>query len=118
MGSSEFAVRLAMDYDRRALALLLAEVAEERDGIAAEPPIDVDQLAASWSIDGTQIAEAQGSVIGEIRVDPSLDGLRRNRDDGGGAVAWSWRRNSAGSCGHRMGAIRWPPQTGPERVSP
>jgi hypothetical protein len=33
-------VRPAEDGDRASLALLFAAVAEERDGIAAEPPID------------------------------------------------------------------------------
>jgi hypothetical protein len=40
-------VRLAEDDDRRSLALLFADVAEERDGIAAEPPVDVEERAAN-----------------------------------------------------------------------
>jgi len=34
-------VRAAEDRDRRLVALLFAAVAEERDAIAAEPPIDI-----------------------------------------------------------------------------
>jgi hypothetical protein len=40
-------VRSAEYDDRRPPALLLAAVAEERDGIAAEPPVDVERRAAS-----------------------------------------------------------------------
>jgi len=36
-----FQIRLARDDDRLPLALLFAAVAEERDGIATEPPVDV-----------------------------------------------------------------------------
>ena len=68
-------VRPAEDGDRRSLALLFATVAEERDGIAAEPPIDVDKLAASWDIDGTLVALAEGAIVGEVRVDPSWMGF-------------------------------------------
>jgi hypothetical protein len=37
-----FQVRLARPEDARRLAELFAAVAEERDGIATEPPVDVD----------------------------------------------------------------------------
>jgi hypothetical protein len=77
VAAHDFAVRAAADDDRRSLAQLLAAVAEERDGIAAEPPIDVDELAATWKIDGTLIATAQtaGALVGEIRVDPTWMGF-------------------------------------------
>lgn len=76
MAAHDFAVRPAADNDRRLLALLLVAVAEERDGIAAEPPIDVDMLAASWKVNGTLMAMAQSGLVGEIRVDPSWMGFR------------------------------------------
>jgi GNAT superfamily N-acetyltransferase len=75
MAADEIAVRAAVDDDRRSIALLLAAVAEERDGIAREPPIDVDALAACWRIDGTLIALSQGAIVGEIRIDPSWMGF-------------------------------------------
>jgi ribosomal protein S18 acetylase RimI-like enzyme len=59
-------VRPAEDSDRRHLALLFAAVAEERHGIAAEPPIDVETLAASWQLDGTLVAVVAGEVVGEL----------------------------------------------------
>jgi len=94
MGSGEFTVRPAAEDDRRALAALFAEVAEERDGIAAEPPIDVDQLAAGWKIEGTVVAVAAGAVIGEIRVDPTWMGF----GDIGMMVAAPWRGRGVGSA--------------------
>jgi [ribosomal protein S18]-alanine N-acetyltransferase len=94
VGSGEFAVRPAIEDDRQALAALFAEVAEERDGIAAEPPIDVDRVAASWTIEGTVVAVAQGAVIGEIRVDPSWMGF----GEIGMMVAAPWRGRGVGTA--------------------
>ena len=61
-----FSIRPAEEGDRRALALLLAAVAEERDGIAAEPPVDIERRAASWTLDGTLVAVAEGEIVGEL----------------------------------------------------
>ena len=90
----EITVRPAEEGDRRSLALLLAEVAEERDGIAAEPPVDVERLAASWRIDGTFVAVADGVIVGEIGVDPSWMGS----GDVGMMVAAAWRGRGAGKA--------------------
>jgi ribosomal protein S18 acetylase RimI-like enzyme len=43
-----FRIRPAEEGDRQSLARLLAAVAEERDGIATEPPVDVERLAGRW----------------------------------------------------------------------
>jgi RimJ/RimL family protein N-acetyltransferase len=94
MAADQIAVRTAADADRRSLALLFAAVAEERDGIAAEPPVDVDALAVGWRIDGTLIALSQGAVIGEIRVDPSWMGF----GEIGMMVATDWRGRGVGSA--------------------
>jgi len=51
-------------------------VAEERDGIAAEPPIDVEKGAANWQLDGTLVALVAGEVVGEVRVEQSSFGGR------------------------------------------
>jgi RimJ/RimL family protein N-acetyltransferase len=112
MGSGEFAVRPALDDDRPAIALLFAEVAEERDGIAAEPPIDIDELAARWAIKGTQIAEAQGAVIGEIRVDPSWMGF----GEIGMMVAAQWRGRGVGTA-LVAAAIEWARSDGLHKLS-
>jgi RimJ/RimL family protein N-acetyltransferase len=95
-------VRSAEDADRRSLALLLAAVAEEHDGIAAEPPIDVEPLATNWRIDGTLVAVAEGVVVGEIRVDPSWMGF----GEIGMMVAVGWRGRGVGTA-LVAAAIEW-----------
>ncbi|MDX6518101.1 MAG: hypothetical protein QOF50_947, partial [Gaiellaceae bacterium] len=60
MSDAPFQIRLAHDDDRVSLAVLFAAVAEERDGIATEPPVDVEARAASWTLDGTLVAVAGG----------------------------------------------------------
>ena len=87
-------VRPAEDGDRRSLAELMAAVAEERDGIATEPPIDVAELAAIWKLDGTLVALAEGVIVGEVRVDPSWMGY----GELGMMVAAGWRGRGVGSA--------------------
>jgi ribosomal protein S18 acetylase RimI-like enzyme len=43
-------------------------VAEERDGIAAEPPVDVEKRAATWNLERSLVAVEAGAVVGEISV--------------------------------------------------
>jgi RimJ/RimL family protein N-acetyltransferase len=50
------------------MAHLFAAVAEERDGIAAEPPVDVERRAARWELDRTFVAVGPGEVVGLIFV--------------------------------------------------
>lgn len=61
-------IRSALDVDRRPLALLFAEVADERDGIAAEPPVDVERRAATWNLERTLVAEDDGELVGLVFV--------------------------------------------------
>ena len=68
-------IRAAEDADRRPMALLFAAVAAERDGIAAEPPIDVDKRAANWDVDRTLVALAGGEVVGLVGVKESSFGF-------------------------------------------
>jgi RimJ/RimL family protein N-acetyltransferase len=87
-------VRPAEEGDRRALAELFAAVAEERDGIAAEPPVDVHGLAASWQLDGTLVACVDGALVGELRVEPTGFGF----GEIGMMVAARWRGSGVGSA--------------------
>jgi RimJ/RimL family protein N-acetyltransferase len=87
-------IRLAQDADRRPLALLFAAVAEERDGIAAEPPVDVERRAASWDLERTFVAEAAGDVVGLIFVIESAFGF----GEIGMMVAADWRGQGVGTA--------------------
>jgi RimJ/RimL family protein N-acetyltransferase len=93
MAADGISVRPAEDGDRRLLALLLAAVAEEGDGIAAEPPVDVDRLATSWKVDGTLVALSDGVIVGEVNIDPSWMGF----GEIGMMVAADWRGRGVGT---------------------
>ncbi len=58
MANSPFEIRPARDEDRLPLALVFAAVAEERDGIGTEPPVDVEARAASWTLASAPAATA------------------------------------------------------------
>ncbi|HEX6761510.1 MAG TPA: GNAT family N-acetyltransferase [Gaiellaceae bacterium] len=94
MGSDAVLIRPAGDGDRVQLARLFADVAEERDGIAAEPPIDVERLAADWTLEGTLVAVADGTIVGEVRVEPSWFGF----GEIGMMVAAGWRGRGVGTA--------------------
>lgn len=59
------------------MAELYAEVAGERTGIAGEPPVDVDALAARFAatLDGSLVAVADGRLIGMVSVEASRHGF-------------------------------------------
>jgi ribosomal protein S18 acetylase RimI-like enzyme len=97
-----FEIRPAGDDDRLPLAVLFAAVAEERDGIATEPPVDVEARAASWTIDGTLVAVAGAELIGSLVVEPSRHGF----GEIGMAVAREWRGRGVGSA-LLADAIEW-----------
>jgi RimJ/RimL family protein N-acetyltransferase len=87
-------VRPAEDRDRRPLALLFAAVAEERDGIAAEPPIDVEERAANWRLDGTLVALGAGEIVGCLHLEESHFGF----GEIGMMVARGWRGRGVGTA--------------------
>ena len=94
MSGRPFEIRAARDQDRLPLALVFAAVAEERDGIATEPPVDVEARAASWTLDGTIVAVAGTEVVGSVHVDRSRHGF----GEVGMAVAREWRGRGVGSA--------------------
>ena len=91
---ASFQIRAARDEDRLPLAKLFAAVAEERDGIATEPPVDLDARAASWEIDWIFVATAEHQVIGLVHLSPSRYGY----SDIALAVARDWRGRGVGTA--------------------
>jgi ribosomal protein S18 acetylase RimI-like enzyme len=112
MTDAPFDVRLARDEDRLPLALVFAAVAEERDGIGTEPPVDVDVRAASWTLEGTIVAVASGEVIGSIHVATSGHGF----GEIGMAIAREWRGRGVGSA-LMEAAIEWARERGLHKLS-
>jgi RimJ/RimL family protein N-acetyltransferase len=112
MAEAPFEVRAARDEDRLPLAVLFAAVAEERDGIATEPPVDVKGRAASWTLEGTLVAVADTGIVGSVHVDPSRHGF----GELGMAVAREWRGRGVGSA-LLAAAIEWARGRGLHKLS-
>jgi putative acetyltransferase len=93
---AEFVVRTARASDGRAMAEILAAVAEERDGIATEPPVDTRQRAAQFArgADGSVVAVAGGRIVGMVHVDVSRFGF----GDLSMLVDRDWRGRGVGSA--------------------
>ncbi len=108
----DFDVRLAVEGDRRPLALLFAAVAEERDGIAAEPPVDVERRAANWDLDRTLVASAEAEVVGLIFVDNAGFGV----GEIGMMVDVGWRGRGVGTA-LAAAAIEWAKTRGFHKLS-
>ena len=87
-------IRPACEDDRLPLAVVFAAVAEERDGIATEPPVDIEARAASWRLEGTLVAVADAEIVGSVHVDRSRHGF----GEIGMAVAREWRGRGVGSA--------------------
>src|SRR5260221_6957890 len=105
-------VRPARDDARVPLAQVFATVAEERDGIATEPPVDVEARAASWTLDGTIVAVADGEIVGSIHLDASRFGY----GEIGMAVLREWRGRGVGSALMEAG-IAWARERGLHKLS-
>ena len=92
----EVLVRPGRVEDARAIAELFAAVAEERDGIASEPPVDVDARTKLFaaSMAGTVVAEVDGAIVGSVHVERSRFGV----GDLGMHVAREWRGRGVGTA--------------------
>jgi RimJ/RimL family protein N-acetyltransferase len=93
---AQFAVRAAAAGDARAMAELFAAVAEERTGIATEPPVDVEERTAQFtaSIASSIVALADGQIVGMIHTDVSRYGF----GEFGMLVDRAWRGRGVGSA--------------------
>jgi RimJ/RimL family protein N-acetyltransferase len=93
---AQFTVRPASVDDAQALAELFAAVAEERDGIATEPPVDIGQRAAQFARTSASsiVAAADGQIIGMIHVEISRHGF----GEIGMLVDRGWRGRGVGSA--------------------
>ena len=112
MSAGSFEIRAARDEDRHPLAILFAAVAEERDGIAIEPPVDVEVWAANCRIDGTFVAVSAGDLVGSLGVEVSRFGF----GDVGMAVASQWRGRGVGSA-LLSAAIEWARERGLHKLT-
>lgn len=104
MRVAEFVIRPARAADGPAMAEIFADVAAERDGIATEPPVDVDERAEQFAhgAAGSVVADAGGRIIGMIHVEVSDHGF----GEFGMLVVRDWRGRGVGSALVRA-AIDW-----------
>jgi ribosomal protein S18 acetylase RimI-like enzyme len=112
VADAPFQIRPARDEDRLPMAIVFAAVAEERDGIGSEPPVDVEARAASWTLDGTFVAAAGSEILGSIDIACSSHGY----GEIGMAVAREWRGRGVGSA-LMVAAIEWARQRGLHKLS-
>lgn len=78
------------------MAELFAEVAEERDGIASEPPVDIGQRAEQFALSAahSSVAVAGDELVGMIHVEASRHGF----GELGMLVRRGWRGRGIGSA--------------------
>lgn len=94
------------------MAVLFAALAEERDGIATEPPVDVEAWAASCTLDGTLVAVAGNAIVGSLHVACSKHGY----GELGMGVDREWRGRGVGSA-LMVAAIEWARERGLHKLS-
>ena len=93
---AHFTVRPASATDARAMAELFAAVAEERTGIASEPPVDVEERTARFAAASAEsiVAAADGQIVGMIHTTVSRYGF----GEFGMLVDREWRGRGVGSA--------------------
>jgi RimJ/RimL family protein N-acetyltransferase len=107
-----FVIRPATDSDRVPAAQLMAAIAEERDGIATEPPVDIESRAATFNLAGFFLAEGDGQILGSLNVGVSRFGFGEIST----AVAQPWRGCGVGSALMET-AIEWAREQGLHKLS-
>jgi L-amino acid N-acyltransferase YncA len=91
---AEFEVRPAQASDAPAMAELFAAVAQEGDGIATEPPVDIEERTARFARSDSFVAVADGQVVGHINLTASQHGF----GEFGMTVSLPWRGRGVGSA--------------------
>lgn len=93
---AEFVVRSARVADARMMAEIFAAVAREGDGIATEPPVDVDEQAATFARSAAEsiVAMAGDQVVGIAHTEVSRHGF----GELGMLVAAGWRGRGVGTA--------------------
>jgi RimJ/RimL family protein N-acetyltransferase len=100
------------------MAEVLAAVAEERDAIGTEPPVDIEARAASWTLEGTfvavavAVAVAGSELLGSLHVEPNRHGY----GELGMAIVREWRGRGVGSA-LMAAAIEWAREQGLHKLS-
>ena len=94
------------------MATVFAAVAEERDGIGTEPPVDIEERAGRWTLEGTFVAVGAGEVVGQLHVAPSKAGY----GELGMAIAREWRGRGVGSA-LMVAGIDWAREQGLHKLS-
>jgi ribosomal protein S18 acetylase RimI-like enzyme len=96
MPVARFVVRPASAGDARAMAEIFATVAGEHDGIATEPPVDVEERAALFARSAAEsiVAVADGRIVGMLHVEVSRFGF----GELGTLVDRAWRGRGVGSA--------------------
>jgi RimJ/RimL family protein N-acetyltransferase len=90
----------------------MAAIAEERDGIATEPPVDIESRAAKFDLAGFFLAEADGQIVGSLNLAVSRFGF----GEIGMGVARPWRGCGIGSALMKT-AIQWAREQGLHKLS-
>jgi RimJ/RimL family protein N-acetyltransferase len=108
----KFTVRAATEADRLDVSRMFAAVAEERDGIATEPPVALEARAKSLTLDGSFVAEADSEIVGMLHVERSRFGF----GELGMAVARPWRGRGVGTA-LLEAAIEWAREEGLHKLS-
>ena len=111
---AEFVVRQAEPGDARAMAELFAAVAQERTGIATEPPVDVEERIALFarSAGESVVAVAHDRIVGTLHVSVSRHGF----GEIGMLVDQDWRGRGVGSA-LVQAAIDWACDQGLHKLS-
>jgi RimJ/RimL family protein N-acetyltransferase len=102
----------AGDEDRLPAAMLFAAVADERTGIGAEPPVDVERRAARFNLEGAFVAVAGDEIVGLLHVETTGFGF----GELGMLVARDRRGRGVGSA-LVTAAIDWARERGLHKLS-